>query len=266
MSPESSAVESTPPARGTGTLYCIPTPIGDPADACAVLPAATIDIARQLGHFVAEQARSARAFLKAIGVAHPIQAVEIRELNEHTPADAVPALLRPTLDGHDMGLLSDAGCPAIADPGAALVALAHARGIRVVPLVGPSSILLALMASGLNGQCFAFAGYLPANPQKREDKLRELERRSARTREAQLWIETPYRAQAMWDGALKVLRPDTRLTLASGMNTPDERIRTDSVDSWRRQPPRIGKTPTVFALQSVPISEPGGPRRRRAGS
>ena len=177
----------------TGSLYLIPVPLG-PVSPETCLPPDTLAVARRLDHFVVERAKTARAHLKAMGHPQPIQALHLEELNEHTPATAIATLLAPLKAGHDVGLLSEAGCPAVADPGAALVLAAHRADIRVVPLIGPSSILLALMASGLGGQRFAFHGYLPAKEPERSQAIRELEKTARRDRATQLFIETPYRS------------------------------------------------------------------------
>ncbi|MFZ5484156.1 MAG: SAM-dependent methyltransferase [Pseudomonadota bacterium] len=230
-----------------GTLYLIPTPLGD-SPLNTVLPEETRAVARRLRHFVVEQAKTARAFLKQVGTELPIQQLHLAELNEHTRAEALAALLAPLLDGHDVGLLSEAGCPAVADPGANLVRLAHRHGITVKPLVGPSSILLALMASGLVGQRFAFHGYLPAKPEARAKAIRELEARAQKEDAAQAFIETPYRNTALLDTLLSVCRPDTLLSVAVDLTTAEEFIRTQPVIDWRKALPNLDKRPTVFLL------------------
>jgi 16S rRNA (cytidine1402-2'-O)-methyltransferase len=253
-----------------GRLFLIPTPLGPEADPLRVLPPATVEIAAALDYFVAEHARSARAVLRRLPLAHPLQSLEIRELNEHTPDSALPGLLEPVLAGRDTGLLSEAGCPAVADPGAALVALAHRRGVRVVPLVGPSSLLLALMASGMNGQQFAFAGYVPAAPAPRAERLRQLERRSATEGETVLLIETPYRAQSLLETLLQVLAPDTLLGVAAELTLPGESVTVRTMEEWRRRPPTLPKVPAVFTLQAprrarspVPLNAAAAKSRRR---
>ncbi|MCE1238539.1 MAG: SAM-dependent methyltransferase [Azonexaceae bacterium] len=231
-----------------GTLYLIPVPLGPvaPADCLTANVLATL---RPLTHFVVEQAKTARAFLKAAGTDAPLQSLQLEELNEHTRADALERLLAPLHAGHDVGLLSEAGCPAVADPGANLVALAQHEGIRVVPLIGPSSLLLALMASGLNGQRFAFQGYLPAKDVDRSKALRELENESRRKRQTQLFIETPYRNRAMFDAVIQHCQPATRLCVATDLSLPGETIRTQSIGQWKKQtPPDIERRPTVFLL------------------
>ncbi|MCL2319576.1 MAG: SAM-dependent methyltransferase, partial [Treponema sp.] len=189
-----------------GKLFLIPAPIGD-VDLGTVLPQGTIDVLRGLHFFAAEELRTARRYLKKAGIKTPIEQLVFFELNEHTPGKDIPALLQPALEGNDMGLLSEAGVPAVADPGADLVALAHRRHIEVIPLVGPSSLLLALMASGLNGQSFAFAGYLPVKPRERQNRLRQLEKRSITERQTQLFIETPSRNNVVLNDLLTVCAP-----------------------------------------------------------
>ena len=226
-----------------GILYAIPTPLGGAA--ADALPASALDQVRSLRHFVVENAKSARAFLKDAGC-DPKQA-RIEELNDRSSASA---LLQPLAGGDDIGLLSEAGCPAIADPGAKLVEAAHAAGIRVVPLIGPSSIVLALMASGLEGQRFAFCGYLPREAAARDRRIRELEARSRRERETQIFIETPYRNDALCSALLQTCSPGTLLCIASDLTLPAESIRTRAVREWRKAPRGIGKRPTVFLLLS----------------
>ncbi len=232
----------------SGTLYLIPVPLGavSPADS---LPANVLARVRPLTHFVVENAKSARAFLKAVGTEQPLQALQLEELNEHTRAEALDRLLAPLRAGQDVGLLSEAGCPAVADPGADLVALAQRENIRVVPLIGPSSLLLALMASGLNGQRFAFQGYLPAKEMERAKMLRELESESRKRRQTQIFIETPYRNRQLFDGILQVCQPGTRLTVATDLSLPGESVLTRTIQQWKKQtPPEIERRPTVFLL------------------
>jgi 16S rRNA (cytidine1402-2'-O)-methyltransferase len=231
-----------------GRLYLVPAWLAEDSDPAAALPAPLLERIRGLDDFVVENARSARRFLAACGHPGPMREVAMAELNEHTPAGAVAALLEPALAGRDLGLLSEAGVPAVADPGAALVAEAHARGIAVVPCVGPSSILLALMASGLEGQRFRFAGYLPAESAARKAAIAELERRSARERETQVFIETPYRNDALLADLLTECRPSTRVCVAADLTAPTEWIRSASVEKWRATPTAIGKRPAIFLL------------------
>ncbi|MDR1889310.1 MAG: SAM-dependent methyltransferase [Zoogloeaceae bacterium] len=235
-----------------GTLYLIPVPLGAASGAAtlaAALPAPALATARRLRHFVVEHARSARAYLKHMELPIPLQELELAELNEHTPSAALESLLQPLLQGRDLGLMSEAGCPAVADPGAALVALAQARGIRVAPLIGPSSLLLALMASGLEGQRFAFHGYLPAKAEERARAIRELEKESRARRQTQIFIETPYRNAALYAALLQHARPETRLCLASDLTLASEFIRTRNIRDWRKAPPpELERRPTVFLL------------------
>jgi len=231
-----------------GILYLIPVPLG-PTAPQESLPANVLTVIHPLTHFVVEQAKTARAFLKAAGTAKPLQELLLEELNEHTRDAALDRLLEPLRAGHDVGLLSEAGCPAVADPGANLVALAQKENIRVVPLIGPSSLLLALMASGLNGQRFAFQGYLPTKEADRSKTLRELEAESRKRMQTQLFIETPYRNRAMFDAVLQTCQPATRLTVATDLTLPGESVITKTIAQWKKQtPPEIERRPTVFLL------------------
>jgi 16S rRNA (cytidine1402-2'-O)-methyltransferase len=232
----------------TGTLYLIPVPLGATAPE-AVLPEPVLERIRPLSHFVVENAKSARAFLKAVGTEQPLQALQFDELNEHTKRDALDRLLQPLRDGKDVGLVSEAGCPAVADPGADLVALAQREGIRVVPMVGPSSLLLGLMASGLNGQRFAFHGYLPAKEPERSKAIRDLEVESRKRQQTQIFIETPYRNLQMLEGLLRTCQPTTRITVATDLTLPGEAVLTRTAAEWKKQtPPDIERRPTVFLL------------------
>lgn len=231
-----------------GILYLIPVPLG-PTPPLESLPANVVAAVRPLTHFVVEQAKTARAFLKAAGTETPLQELKLSELNEHSRTEILDGLLAPLRAGHDVGLLSEAGCPAVADPGANLVALAQKENIRVVPLIGPSSLLLALMASGLNGQRFAFQGYLPAKDTERTKALRELESESRKRKQTQLFIETPYRNRAMFDAILLACQPETRLTVATDLTLPSESVKTRTIQQWKKQtPPEIERRPTVFLL------------------
>lgn len=229
------------------TLYLIPVPLG-PVSPDACLPPDTLAVARRLEHFVVERAKTARAHLKAMGHPQPLQALQIEELNEHTPAAAIPALLAPLKAGHDVGLLSEAGCPAVADPGAALVLAAHRENISVVPLIGPSSILLALMASGLGGQRFAFHGYLPAKEPERSQAIRELEKTARKEKATQLFIETPYRSAALLDALAAALAPDTLVSVGADLSLPGQLIQTRSARAWRGQADTVKDRLVVFGL------------------
>jgi 16S rRNA (cytidine1402-2'-O)-methyltransferase len=231
----------------TGTLYLIPVPLG-PVSPETCLPPDTLAVVRRLDHFVVERAKTARSHLKAMGHPQPIQSLQIEELNEHTPAAAIPTLLAPLKAGHDVGLLSEAGCPAVADPGAALVMAAHRENIPVVPLIGPSSILLALMASGLGGQRFAFHGYLPAKEPERSQKIRELEKTARRDQATQLFIETPYRSAALLDALASALAPDSFISVGADLSLPSQLIQTRSAKNWRGQADVVKDRLVVFGI------------------
>lgn len=233
-----------------GTLYLIPVPLGPGAPADVLSPP-VLQIVRTLDTYVAEHAKSARAFLKAAAHPLPLQQIAISELNEHTRDTDVAALLAPLLAGKDVGLISEAGCPAVADPGASLVALAQKEGIHVVPLIGPSSLLLALMASGLSGQNFAFHGYLPAKEDERKKRLKSLENESRQERRTQLFIETPYRNRQMFDAVVASCTPQTRLCIATDLSLQSESVRTKTIGEWKKgEAPDIDRRPTVFLLQA----------------
>lgn len=240
----------------TGTLYLIPNTLG-PCDLDTVLPAQVRSITAGLDTFVAENAKTARAFLKLVGASHPLckplQEMQIEELNVNTPATALPALLAPLLAGKDAGLLSEAGVPAVADPGADLVRLAHAKGVTVRPLVGPSSILLALMGSGLNGQSFAFNGYLPTDADARGKRIKVLEQRSRQDKQTQIFIETPYRNAALLEALATHCSGSTLICVATDLSLEYEAIRTTTAQQWLRElkaerAPDFHKKPTVFLL------------------
>ena len=231
-----------------GRLYLLPAPLAEDTPPEAVVPAAVLARIRALDRFVVENAKSARAWLGRCAHPRALRDLTIVELNEHTPAKDVPALLDPVAAGADTGLLSEAGMPAVADPGAALVAAAHARGIVVVPCVGPSSILLALAASGLDGQRFRFVGYLPADAAGRREALLDLERRSSRDRETQLFIETPYRNDAMLAEIVKSCRANTRIAVAAELTSASESVVMDTVAGWKKRAATIGKRPAIFLL------------------
>ena len=237
-----------PNQRKTGVLYLVPVALGDQALMIDALPASAIAQACVLEYFIVERAKTARAFIKQLGVSKPIADLSILELNEHSPSGWVAELLKPILAGQDAGLMSEAGCPAVADPGADLVAAAHAVGIQVVPLIGPSSIMLTLMACGLNGQRFAFEGYLPTEKSARDIALRDLELRSAQLKQTQVWIETPYRSQSMAQAAVAGLKPSTRLAFACDLTLPTELIAMHTIANWRNKPPALDKRLTVFAM------------------
>lgn len=229
------------------TLYLIPTPLGA-TELDLVLPEATRRIAAGLSTFVVEHPKTARAFLKQVGTALPIQQLTLLELNEHTKPAELKALLAPLLEGQDVGLISEAGCPAVADPGADLVRLAHRHGIKVKPLTGPSSILLALMGSGLVGQRFAFHGYLPAKSEERSKVLKDLEKRAEKDDAAQAFIETPYRNTAMLESILSACRDDTWLCVACDLTLDSELVVSRRVSDWRNNLPEVERRPCVFLI------------------
>jgi 16S rRNA (cytidine1402-2'-O)-methyltransferase len=227
-----------------GILYAIPTPLGGPA--AGALPAPALATVRTLRNFVVENAKTARAFFKEVEMPVPLQ-----ELNISTVDSDFSVAVKELQKGQSIGLLSEAGCPAIADPGAALVAAAQDAGIQVVPLVGPSSIVLALMASGLEGQRFAFCGYLPRETAERKTRIRELEARSRRERETQIFIETPYRNDTLLAALLESCAATTKLCLATDLTIGTETVTTKSIAQWRKKLKPVGKRPTVFLLLSA---------------
>lgn len=233
-----------------GSLLLVPSLLGDTAPE-SVLPARTLALARGVEHWVVETPKAARAFLKAIGHPRPIAQLAIQALPERADAATLAALLAPARGGHALGLVSDAGAPAVADPGAALVAAAHAAGIRVVPLVGPSSVLLALMASGLSGQAFAFHGYLPVREAERAARLRDLEADSRASSRTQIFIETPFRNAAMLAALVATLAPRTRLAVAVDLTLPGESIVMRSVAAWRGvDAAHYQRRPAIFLVQA----------------
>ena len=231
-------------------LYLIPTPLGSPDTPC-LLPHEQAQITG-LTDFVVEAEKTARAHLKHLGITTVIRELNLQTLNEHTDLKTLPELLKPLQEGRSMGILSEAGCPAVADPGANLVALAHRHGYEVRPLVGPSSLLLALMASGANGQNFAFKGYLPSEKSERIAALKSLEQRSRQQNETQLFIETPYRNDALLADALETLYPETRLCTATDLTLPTQEIISQTVAAWQKSKtlPNLKKRPTIFVLHA----------------
>ena len=230
-----------------GTIYMLPTPIGD-RPVYDVLPEYNRAVMARLDYFIVENERTARRFLSRAGIGKPIDGLRIAELNEHTTPEQVAELLAPVLGGADAGVLSEAGLPGVADPGADLTALAHRHGIRVTPLVGPSSILLALMASGLNGQSFAFNGYLPVKQPERGRAIRHFEKRAQTERQSQIFIETPYRNLKLFEDFLKECNGNTLLTVAADILQPDQLIRTAQIRDWKAKTPDIHKRPAIFIL------------------
>lgn len=230
-----------------GKLYLIPSPLGDnqPSE---VLPNMVFEAIGRIRTYVVEEVRTARRFLSRAGLKGKIDTLEFHELNEHTSSEQIEGYLGLFERGEDIGLISEAGLPAVADPGAQLVALCHKRGIEVVPLVGPSSLMLALMASGLNGQSFAFCGYIPAKSDERKSRLKVLEKVSSQLNQTQIIIETPYRNDSLLSDILSVCNPSTRLCIAADITLPTAYIRTASIGDWKKNVPTIGKRPCVFLL------------------
>ena len=247
-----------------GTLYLVPATldfgVANPSPLPDVLPDHTLQIAARLGHWICENAKSTRAFLKRVHELHPLvvalQEQDIAELphevhkkGDHAGEFDAKYLLNAALQGHDIGLISEAGMPAVADPGSSVVRAAHALGLKVVPLVGPVSLLLALAASGLNGQNFAFVGYLPQDAAQRSQRIRELETLALRTGQTQLFIETPYRNAALLEALLQSLKSATRLAISSGLTLSNTQVRSDSVSAWKQRPTPLNKhMPAVFAI------------------
>ena len=228
-------------------LYLFPSPLGD-NEPREVIPGPVLDRMLEIRTFVVEEVRTARRFLSRAGLKGHIGELEFHELNEHTQPKEVEALAALFENGQDVGLITEAGLPAVADPGALLVALCHRRGIEVVPFTGPSSLMLALMASGLDGQSFAFCGYLPAKTDERRSAIRTVEKRSSQLHQTQLFIETPYRNDSLMADLLASCRDDTRLCIAADLTLPTATIRTRTVREWKKAPIEIGKRPCVFLL------------------
>ena len=230
-----------------GKLYLIPSPLGD-NDPSEVIPSPVLESLAGFRTFVVEEVRTARRYLSRAGLKGKIGDLEFYELNEHTDNATIEGYLRLFDDGNNVALISEAGLPAVADPGAQLVALAHSHGIEVVPAVGPSSLMLALMASGLNGQSFAFCGYIPAKSDERRSRLRTLEKISGQLRQTQILIETPYRNDSLFADILSVCAPSTRVCVAANITMPDAFIRTMKVAQWKKEGLIIGKRPCVFLI------------------
>lgn len=230
-------------------LYLLPVPLSDVAPS-EVMPQRNIEVARSVKYFIVENIRSARRFLKRCDREISIDELSFVELNEHTSPADVPAMLKPLEEDHDMAVVSEAGCPAVADPGADAVAEAQRRGYEVVPLIGPSSILLALMGSGFNGQTFAFAGYLPVDASARAARLKEMERRILREHQTQIFIETPYRNNKLIGELCRTMPSDMRLCVASDITGPRQSILTKTMAQWRKSTFDYDKIPTIFLIYS----------------
>lgn len=234
-----------------GKLYLIPTPIGE-GEFNSFFPAFNAEIINEIDYYIVEELRTARRFLRYAGINKRIDELQFFELNEHTQGVELNEYLQPCLDGHHVGLMSEAGVPCVADPGNVAVAKAHQLGIEVVPLIGPSSIILALMGSGLNGQNFTFHGYLPVEPYDREKRLKSLEADAIKTGRTHLFIETPYRNRRMADSICKVCQPATRICIAAGLTTPEQFLKTQSVSKWRKhfedERNLLDKRPCIFLI------------------
>ena len=232
-----------------GKLYLIPTLLGE-TEPLEVLPLSIKRVVEGLDFFIVENERSARRFIKKLTPRKSQDQLQLFLLNKYTEPELLPEYLAPCLKGHSVGVLSEAGCPAVADPGAVIVRLAHQKGIQVIPLVGPSSLLLALMASGMNGQNFAFNGYLPIDLHERRVRIKELEKRSGELGQSQLFMETPYRNDKLFSELLQILRKDTRLCVAADLTLKTEFIRTLTVEQWKSQQPDLNKRPAIFVIQA----------------
>lgn len=234
-------------AENKGKLYLIPSPLGD-NDPSEVIPGPVLKSLENFRTFVVEEVRTARRYLSRAGLRGKIEGLEFYELNEHTDQATVEGYLALFDNGNDVALISEAGLPAVADPGAQLVALAHRHDIEVIPAVGPSSLMLALMASGLNGQSFAFCGYIPAKTDERRSRLRTLEKVSGQLRQTQIIIETPYRNDSLFADILSVCSPSVRVCIAADITMPDAFIKTRKVSEWKKEGFAIGKRPCVFLI------------------
>ncbi|TGE20370.1 SAM-dependent methyltransferase [Hymenobacter aquaticus] len=230
-----------------GTLYLIPTVLADDT-AAQVLPAQVATQVAALSYFLVENARTARRFIKSVAPAQVIESLRISVIDKDSTEAQIQEALKAVVAGQDAGVISEAGCPGVADPGAEVARLAHKLGIKVVPLVGPSSLLLALMGSGMNGQSFAFHGYLPIERAQRIAAIKALEKQALSQHQTQLFIETPYRNMQMLDDLLTQLNPSTRLCIAANLTAPDELVRTDTVANWKGKLPQIHKQPAVFLI------------------
>ncbi|WP_434777223.1 SAM-dependent methyltransferase [Neisseria sp. Ec49-e6-T10] len=229
-----------------GSLWLIPAPLGDENTPWLLEHERLAIVA--IKYFIVEAEKTARKHLKALGVTSPIRDLDLQLLNEHNQSDDLSKLIQPLLQGLDVGLISEAGCPAVADPGANLVALAHTKGIEIKPLVGPSSILMALMASGANGQRFTFNGYLPADTLGRKQALKDLEKKSQLSNETQIFIETPYRNMSLIEDALQSLNKQTRFCIACDLTLPTQKIISKPVGQWPKDIPNLHKKPCIFIL------------------
>lgn len=228
-------------------MYLLPVTLGDTAVE-RVLPPYNREVILQIRYFIVEDVRSARRFLKKVDASIDIDKLTFFELNKHTQPEVISGYLQPLVEGHSMGVVSEAGCPAVADPGADVVAIAQRKQLKVVPLVGPSSIILSVMGAGFNGQNFAFNGYLPIDPSERARRIKELENRAYSEDQTQLFIETPYRNRKLLEEILHVCRPQTRLCIAANITCEGEYIRTRTVKEWKGRLPELNKIPCIFLI------------------
>ncbi|TLP81258.1 SAM-dependent methyltransferase [Maribacter sp. ACAM166] len=233
----------------TGRVYLIPSTLGDMAP-LEVLPISIKQTIEQLDYYVVENEKTARHFIKKISPRKSQPSLKLSVLNKFTEPQEIPGFLNPCLEGYDVGILSEAGCPGIADPGAAVVKIAHEKNIQVIPMVGPSSILLALMSSGMNGQNFAFNGYLPIDSSERKKYIKNLERKSKEDNQSQVFIETPYRNNKMLEELIKSLAPSTRICVAADITLPTEYIKTKTAINWKRENVDLHKRPAIFIIQA----------------
>ncbi len=230
-----------------GKLFLIPNVLADET-ALQIMGKQIVDVVNHTRFYIAEHAKVARHYLKALGIVQPLPSLQIVELNQHTAAAEAQNFLQPALQGYDVGLISDAGCPAVADPGALMVAKAHQLGIEVVPLVGPSSIIMALMASGANGQQFAFCGYLPIEKIAQKKRLLELQTMAEKYKQSQIFIETPYRNNQLMEHILQTCKPQTMLCVAANLTAPNQFVQSQTIAHWKANKPDLHKQPTVFVL------------------
>lgn len=230
-----------------GTLYLIPVYLSEETDPINILPPQTISIIHSLQNFIVENEKSARAFLKAAKITIPQNQLNILVYNKKDQ-EPLASYFKDLTAGNSVGILTEAGCPGVADPGAELIAEAHRKGIKVVPLIGPSSILLAIMASGFNGQQFTFNGYLPIDKVARSKKIQDLERLAERNNQTQLFMETPFRNNQLFDEVIKSCKPDTYLAIATDITDPNELIKTAKVEFWKKNKPELHKRPTIFSI------------------
>lgn len=242
-------MEENKPGLVVGKVYLIPTTLGDNAP-LEVMPISIKGTIEKIDHYIVENEKTARRFIKRVSPSKPQPNLNIQTLNKYTNLEEIPSFLDPCIHGHDIGLLSEAGCPGIADPGADVVRVAHEKRIQVVPLVGPSSILMAMMSSGMNGQNFAFNGYLPIDNAERKTMVKNLERLSREKGQSQIFMETPYRNNKLLKELLKILQKSTRLCIASDITLPTEFIQTKSVHEWSEIELDLDKKPTIYVIQA----------------